>query len=163
MLTVALSSSVTVSQVPHFPANDADFSDVHPNHVDDEGSFGRFTASSGTWLHHLSRMPNGSAALRAYRIARPAFSSWSQSPGNFPLPVAFGPASRCDDDTSCIAKHRTRLARSCAPRKGKLVVGWRIAAERAAAATEGITTLRSFEARACLHHNRTRAQKRLHP
>ena len=137
----------TVPQVPHFPANDADFADIDPVLMDDEGSYGRFAASSGAWLHRIARMPNGSAALRAYRIARPAFSSWNQNPGNFPQSIAFGPASGCGDDTTCIAKHGILLARSCAVRKcGSDLVDWRIAAERAAAAKEGITTLRSFEA-----------------
>ena len=104
--------------------------------------------SGGLWLHRIARMPNASAALQAYRIARPAFSSWKQSAGNFPQAIAFGPASACGDDTHCIAKHRTLLARSCAPRKGgSHLVDWRIATERAAAASAGITTLRSFEAR----------------
>ena len=136
------------SAVPHFPANEADFADVDPILLDDEGSYGRFTASSGTWLHRIARMPNASAALQAYRITRPSFSSWNQNPGNFPQSIAFGPASACGDNTRCIAKHRALLARSCAPRKGGSgLVDWRIAAERAAAATAGIGTLRSFEAR----------------
>jgi hypothetical protein len=136
------------SAVPHFAANEADFADVDPILLDDEGSYGRFTVSGGTWLHRIARMPNASAALQAYRIARPAFSSWNQNPGNFPQSIAFGPASACGDDTRCITKQRTLLARSCAPRKGGSgLVDWRVAAERAAAAAAGITTLRSFEAR----------------
>ena len=136
------------SAVPHFAAHEADLADVDPILLDDEGSYGRFTVSGGLWLHRIARMPNASAALQAYRIARPAFSSWKQSAGNFPQAIAFGPASACGDDTHCIAKHRTLLARSCAPRKGGSdLVDWRIATERAAAASAGITTLRSFEAR----------------
>ena len=58
-------------QVLHFPANNADFADVDPALLDDEGSYGRFALSGGTWLHRIVRMPNASAALQAFLAMTP--------------------------------------------------------------------------------------------